>query len=112
MTINEIREVVKLTIEELRSQNALTDPYPIIKKEVERLLYLFFSGNRAEGTGITQALHEVSEDEYIDIIYLYYRDKYTLEKIAEIMDKDTTTISRNRKRLILELYSLINKGSV
>lgn len=107
MTINEIREVVKLTIEELRSQNALTDPYPVIKKEVERKLKDFFNG-KGEGHNVAYAIHRLMSDEYIDIIYLYYRDGCTLERIAEIMDKDTTTVSRNRKRLIIELYSYMN----
>lgn len=106
MSPNEIRQVVRMTVEELLSKNALSDPYPAIKKEVERQLRQFFNSNNSR---IGKALNHLSDDEYIDVIYLYYRDECTLEKIAELLDKDTATISRNRKRLIVEIYTFIRE---
>lgn len=109
MNNEQIREVVRITIEELLSQNALKDPYPSIKKEVESRLKDFFNGKN--NVKIGYILNQLSDDEYLDIIFLYYRDGCTLEKIAEILDRDTTTISRNRKRLIQEIYLKINEAN-
>ena len=103
MNREEIREVVRITIDELMSANAVNDPYPIIKRDVEKKLRDYFNSNK-NGTGIGYVLNQLSDDDYIDLIYLQYRDNKTLEFVAEYYDRDVTTISRNKKRLILEIY--------
>ena len=85
-----------MTIEELLNDNALTDPFPRIKQIVEHKLRLFFNTNK-DGTNIGYVLNQLSDDEYIDIIFLYYRDNKTLDFIAEYFDRDITTISRNKQ---------------
>lgn len=108
MRVEEIREIVKMTIEELLNDNALTDPFPRIKQIVEHKLRLFFNTNK-DGTNIGYVLNQLSDDEYIDIIFLYYRDNKTLNFIAEYFDRDITTISRNKKRLILSIYTILKE---
>lgn len=108
MRVEEIREIVKMTIEELLNDNALTDPFPRIKQIVEHKLRLFFNTNK-DGTNIGYVLNQLSDDEYIDIIFLYYRDNKTLDFIAEYFDRDITTISRNKKRLILSIYTMLKE---
>lgn len=97
-----------MTIEELLNDNALTDPFPRIKQIVEHKLRLFFNTNK-DGTNIGYVLNQLSDDEYIDIIFLYYRDNKTLDFIAEYFDRDITTISRNKKRLILSIYKILKE---
>lgn len=108
MRVEEIREVVKITLEELLNANALSDPFPRIKQIVEHKLRLFFNTNK-DGTNIGYVLNQLSDDEYIDIIFLYYRDNKTLDFIAEYFDRDITTISRNKKRLILSIYTMLKE---
>lgn len=105
MTQEQIREVVKLTIEELSTSGLLRDDYQLTLKAMEKRLTHYF--NDTEDSTLTSALRSLSDDPYIDIIYLQYRDCRTLEKIAEILNKDTRTIMRNKKRLIVALSEKI-----
>mgnify|MGYP003465036329 CR=1 FL=1 len=53
------------------------------------------------------ALEVFRNDMYIDIINLYYRDGETIERIAEELDVDISTVTRNKKRLCLSLYNAL-----
>ena len=109
MTPEQIREVVKITIEELTSSKLLNVNqvnYEGVLHYVEEKLhsYFYYNGNTK---WVSYALNQLSDDPYIDIIFLQYRDNRTLEWIAEYMDKDVRTILRNKKRLILKIYELM-----
>ena len=107
MTVNQIREIVRITIEELESEKLLTNnPYKYKLKYVANKIKAYFSGN-GDGYNISYALHCLSDDPYIDLIYLQYRDGKTLEWIAEYYKVDVSTIKRNKKRLINEIYEII-----
>lgn len=108
MTPEQIREVVKITLDELTTRKLIKDNYPAILNEVERKLKLYFN-NRGDGLNISYALNQLSDDPYIDIIYLHYRDGRTLEWIAEYYDKEVSTIKRNKKRLITKIYELLEE---
>lgn len=104
MRVDEIREIVKLTINELLNGDT-DDTYQKAKIIVEYELKTFF--NSDSNNDIGKILNHLMTDDYIDIIFLYYRDGKTLEYIADYYNKDTTTIIRNRKRLIMEIYELM-----
>ena len=107
MTSEQIREIVKITIEELTDKKLLkSDNYSNILKKVELALDHFFN-NVGDAKKVGYALNQLSDDPYIDIIFLQYRDDKTLEWIAEYYDKDISTIKRNKKRLILSIYELL-----
>lgn len=109
MTPEQVREVVKITIEELTKSKLLTtDNYQAVLKIVEPKLYNFFN-NRGDGNGISYTLNSLSDDQYIDIIFLQYRDSKTLEWIAEYFSVDVSTIKRNKKRLIYKIYELLEE---
>lgn len=95
MDPQQIREIVRLTIDELDQRRMLKDPYQEILKVVNRRLYKFFNGGK--DSTLSSALRQLSDDPYIDIIYLHYRDGQTIERIAEYYGKDTSTIKRNKK---------------
>ncbi len=105
MTQEQIREIVKITLDELL-QRKLVESHKVNYANVDKHLYNFFSGV-GNSKGISYALTQLSDDPYIDIIYLWYRDGKTLEWIAEYMDRDVSTIKRNKKRLITKIYELL-----
>lgn len=72
---------------------------------------------KAEISFIDKCISELKEDDYFDIIDMWYfkgkKKGYTREKIAEYFDCDSDTITRNRKRLVNELkYLLYSKDSI
>lgn len=111
MTPEQVREVVKMTIEELTNSKLLNVEkinYEGVLNYVEEKLnsFFYFKGNTKS---VGYALNHLSDDPYIDIIFLQYRDNRTLEWIAEYMDKDVRTILRNKKRLIIKIYELLEE---
>lgn len=109
MTPEQIREVVKITLDELTNRKLIKDDYQSVLRVVEKKLRDYFN-NHGDGNGISYALRTLSDDPYIDIIYLHYRDDLTLENIAEYYDKEVSTIKRNKKRLIYKIYDLLEEG--
>lgn len=102
----EIQNIVTMTINELRRQGMLKDEYSVILKETEPLIKEYFQ--KKNNKPIEYFLREYSDDPYIDIIYLHYRDGITIDKIAECLYKDTSTIKRNKKRLIKAIHSMLD----
>ena len=102
---NEVQKIVIATIAELRRQGLLKDKYDTVRKEVEPQIRSFFLNKNSEN--IRKFLIDYSDDMYIDIIYLHYRDNVTLERIAECMSKDVSTVKRNKKRLLTLLYEYL-----
>ena len=110
MTPEQVREVVKITLDELTQRKLIkTVSYHNILKVVEEKLYKYF-GNFKDTTGVGRLLRAFSDDPYIDIIFLRYRDCKTLEWIAEYMERDVSTIKRNKKRLIMLIYEELGGG--
>lgn len=106
MTPEQIREIVKITLDELTTRKLIKDDYQFILKVVEEKLKAFFN-DKGDCKGVSYALKSLSDDTYIDIIFLQYRDGKTLEWIAEAMDVEVRTVMRNKKRLIIRIYELL-----
>ncbi|MDE6314033.1 MAG: helix-turn-helix domain-containing protein [Lachnospiraceae bacterium] len=114
MTDNEkeiIKEVVNRTIEELKQNGMLIDidykNYTEIREKIRRY---YEKGRKNRDKDIDEAIKELKNDEYIDILEKHYHDGMTIEKIAEEFDVSTATIKRNKKRLCLEIYKKISKN--
>ena len=106
MNTEQIREIVRITIDELIYRNVVkSDNYDYILEYVSISLNAYF--NSTDDAKLAKALKLLSDDYYIDIIYLQYRDEKTIEWIAEYFNKDTRTILRNKKRLIYKIYEEI-----
>lgn len=106
--VNEVKEVVKITIDEMiRQKLCKIDYYPQKREVVEKELRAFFAGKISMIN--EKMLHQLSDDQYIDIIFMLYRDENTIEQTAEAMGKDESTIKRNKKRLILSIYELMQE---
>ena len=102
MDREEIQDIVRMTISELKKQGMLKDRYTVILKEIEPVIKRYFQ--KKNNKKMEYFLIQNSDDPYIDIIYLHYRDNATIERIADCMEKDISTIKRNKKRLIMSLY--------
>ena len=107
MTPDQIREVVKMTLDELTQRKLIKDEYTVILGVVERHLHNFFNNETCKAVNLVKALNQLSDDPYIDVIFLQYRDGKTLEWIAEYMGVEVRTILRNKKRLIMKIYELL-----
>ena len=101
----EIQEIIDLTIKNLRKHNMLKDSSDLIYKETGNELFRYFRG--VDDVRIRDALSELKNDQYIDVIYMYYRDNIKTEAIAEDLAVDFSTVMRNKKRLVLEIYKRI-----
>lgn len=103
MNKKEIQNIITMTIKELRCQGMLKDEYSIILKDIEPILREHFQ--KQENTEISCLLKKYFNDPYINVIYMQYRDGLNIERIAEYMNKDVSTIRRNKKRLIKKIYN-------
>lgn len=109
MTTEQIREIVKMTLEELINNKVIrVDSYDHVLEYVSPKLTKFFNSKESDPK-VSSALRAVSDDYYIDIICLQYRDERTIEWIAEYFEKEPRTILRNKKRLIYKIYEEMNK---
>lgn len=61
---------------------------------------------------IDRTIKKLENDEYYPILKLKYFKGKSIEEIAEILKKDTSTISRNKNRLINELRPLLLPNDV
>ena len=105
MDKTEVQEIILMTLRELRRQDMLKDNYSVIIRKIEPVIKEYFL--RKNNKKIEYFLRDYSDDPYIDVIYLHYRDGITLERIAGILDKDTSTVKRNKKRLMTEMYNML-----
>lgn len=109
MTPDQVREIVKMTLDELTARKLIKDDYQSILGVVEGKLKAFFN-NKGNGSNVGYALRTLMDDEYIDVILLQYRDGKTLEWIADFMEVDVSTIKRNKKRLIYRINELLEES--
>lgn len=104
----EVQKIIQMTIDEFKRQGLLKekDSYSEVLRKVEPIIREYFM--RKNNKQIERFLIEYSDDTYIDIIYLHYRDGVTIGRMADIMDKDISTIKRNKKRLIKSIYNSLS----
>lgn len=101
----EVTRIVQITIRELQRQEIMKEASDAAYKEISERLQIFFSPVHADDKELAAALDQLKGDKYRHILWMFYRDGYTVEEIAEKMDVDSRTISRNKKRLCIELYA-------
>lgn len=101
-----VKLTVHETVAELRKSGLLSTPDKMAYKVAAQKIQSHFDAISAGGQGdkqIAEAIKEI-KDEYQGILKYYFSDHMTIEKIAEIYDCDPCTITRNKKRLCLEVY--------
>lgn len=110
MTVDEIKKIVSLTVDEMIQRQLLytNRDYRHILKVVDAKLYTFFS-HKGKCPEIGTILRSLSNDPYIDVIFFQYRDRLTMEEIAEEFGKDVSTIKRNKKRIVTAIYKALEE---
>ena len=122
MTAKELIDLtVKHTVAELKRNGLIRENRLDSFKKTERILYEYpkfkkiVTEYKFEDMTITpkfvemieNALHDVSDDPYFEIIPMKYFDGKTHEQIAEHFDVQPAAISKQRKRLINQLRGVI-----
>lgn len=102
----EIREAVKEVVKELKRSHMLKNEADAIYSDTSSRLFRYYEGGE-HNEAIKAAISEFENDQYKDIIPLYFKDKWTIEAVAEIMGVDVSTIVRNKKRICMGIYLLL-----
>lgn len=106
MEQDEIRNIIKETISELKRQGLIRAN---TAAEVSEMLMDYFHEGAVDER-ITEALKKIESDPYYKIIPLYYDYGETWERIAELFSVERNTIYRNRRRLLMLIYEALQKG--
>ena len=104
MTREEIEEIIQLTLSELIRKKLLKDPEDIAYRLISHRLFQHWMPVSNPDYELEKVLKQLESDRYIYAILLFYRDRCTVETIAERMGVDVRTVSRNKKRLCIEIY--------
>lgn len=111
-----IRQTVDYTIIKLKLSGLMKDTRQTAFQKTEQILRSYNDMKKAyseNGTAkkfvdiIDRALTEIEDDIYYEIIPMLYFEKLSRDAIAEYFETTTTTISRNKRRLIEKLKVLI-----
>ena len=117
---NDIREIiyetVDYTIAKLKLSGLMKDNRQTAFQKTEQILRNYNELKKSyseNGTAkkfvdiVDNALKEIVDDMYYDIIPMMYFENQTRESIAEYFNTTVTTISRNKRRLVNKLKYLI-----
>lgn len=106
MTDEEIKKIVKIAIEE-SEERLMCDEEELKYSYMSIKLKKHYRGRQDER--IRNALNEIKSDKYFRIIPYYYKDGKTITAISVNMECDRSTIARNKRRLVLQLYSIYSE---
>lgn len=109
LTRNEIREIVIDTVKELRNSGLLRRQDDVAYAEMAARLFQYYLEPLLDRS-MGEALQEIKQDYYFSILPEYYGKRTTIETIAEEYGCEISTITRNKKRLCLHLYQMLNEG--
>ena len=101
-----IQETVKETIFEMRRNGLLKRADDVAYNQIGARLYEFFK-DPDKDPEMQAALDKIRGDYYAASLADYYRDHLSLDVIAEAYHCELTTIKRNKKRLCLQLFQML-----
>lgn len=118
MQSEEIQEIVEaavnITIAKIKTTGILNDPRNTAFQKTEEVLKKYSElkktgSKKAERLTmrIDNAIKELSNDPYIDIIRLFYFENMTRESIAGELNTSVRTVGRNKRRLVNELKVML-----
>lgn len=102
-----IDAAIRETIEAYKRGGILKDSKEIAYSESSKILSEYYRDGMKD-ENITKALEEIFDDRYFEIIPQYFLKHLTIEQIAEAYNVDVSTIVRNKKRLCIDLYVILN----
>ena len=101
-----VAEMFDIMIQELKKNHLLKNTTKCVYDDVSFQLKEFYRKVETDQK-LKRALSELQDDLYYNIIPFYYKNRYTIENIAEMFNVDVSTIVRNKKRLCLSIYLLL-----
>lgn len=111
-----IKQTVDYTVMKIKLAGLMKDNRQTAYQKTEQILRSYNDMKKAyseNGTAkkfidiIDAALLELKDDQYYEIISMIYFENHSRESVAEFFDTTVTTISRNKRRLIEKLKTLI-----
>ena len=119
LNTEEIEYIVKKTIKEMRAAGMIREGYKPVTQRTEELLRYYPKlkiSNKPYTIEavkkIEAALNTIRDDQYYEIIDLYYFQNLSREIIAEHFNTNEKTITRNRRRLLKSLSVVIYSDDV
>lgn len=109
LTKIEVKEIVIETVKELRNSGLLRRQDDVAYAETAARLFQYYL-EPLHDRPMADALQEVRQDYYFGILPEYYGKRTTIEVIAEEYGCEISTVTRNKKRLCLRLYQILNEG--
>lgn len=115
-----IADTVNETVMKLKMSGLMKDTRKTAYQKTEELLRNYNTFSKVEDQPstvklvkiINDALDEIKDDPYYEIIPLIYFENETREYIAEEFDTTVTTISRNKNRLVNKLKARLFSDDV
>lgn len=103
---DEVKEIVAETIRQLKREGLLKSAKDIAYHEISARLRQYYRDGETD-TEVSEALKRIEGDDYYKILPLYFRYGYTIEAIAETLGVEVSTIVRNKKRISIRIYELL-----
>lgn len=103
LTREAVRQIVIDTVKELRNNGLLRRQDDVAYAEMAVRLFNYFKEPEHD-EALGKALEQMKGDYYYTILPEYYRERHTIEMIADEYGCEVSTVTRNKKRLCLQLY--------
>lgn len=101
-----IKTTIQETIAELKRQGLLKNVSDQAYKDAQDVIRVYYAeGKRDER--MAAVMRKIQKDKYFKIIPMHFGYHYTLEEIAEALDVEVSTVSRNKKRICMRIYNLL-----
>ena len=107
-----IEKSVKRAFKELKDKGALKSQTDLIYKDTSKLLRAYFADTFDDADAdprLVNAIAQIRNDRFYSILPDFYGLGYTLDELSEKLRCDISTITRNKKRLCLEIYELMEE---
>lgn len=101
-----IEQTVKASILEFKKSGILKDSENVAYSDASSMIFSFYDADEKD-QNIAYAISGQRFDPYFKIIPMYFKEKKTVDAIAEELQVDITTVFRNKKRLCLAIYNEI-----
>lgn len=101
-----IRETVRETVKELRSQGMTKDEEDANYRDVSEMLRDYYR-NGQKDKQITYALQSLRFEPYFGILEKYYKHNEKMDNIASDFEVDISTVFRKKRELCLKLYRVL-----
>lgn len=108
--MNSTKEIVQMTIAELKRNNMFKVSQTNVFQKTEKILYMFPDIADVEEDFVIrlrECLERLKSDEDFEIIDMKYFQKMTHEEIAELIDVDTSTVTRRKNRIVKRLSFML-----